>query len=190
VCCLACVALLGMAGCSGGTSGARTIAGSSNASGTVGANMAGVQMEVHISQQALNTMPGARVLTTPESAARSYLAWTSYAYRIAQSVVATPTMGADEAVRIDSYIQYNLEKKRLLDQSLQSITFRKPSIEGTRTLVPTKEKWTYRYISIDAGNKVLGGPYSASYDATYTIVKTARGWVVDSAKAKSVGEIK
>jgi hypothetical protein len=147
-------------------------------------------MAVHLSAQAIHSVPAHWVLSTPTSAVRSYLAWTSYAFRTATSAVATPTMGPEEGVRVDSYVQYNLEKARLLDQTLTHITFGKPVISSARALVPTHEEWRYRYLSIAAGNRVVGGPYSVSYDATYTVTKTPGGWLVDSVKAKALGEVK
>ena len=188
LCCLACVALLVVAGCSG-SQGTGTSTGSSDASPTVGAHMAGPAAEVHVTQEALASKPQPWVLTTPESAVRSYLDWTSYAYRIGQSSFATATMTSYEEVRVDSYVQYNIQKSRLIDQTLKSITFGKANIEGARAIVPAKEQWTYRYVSIDTGNKTLAGPYSASYDTTYTVVKSGKGWVVDSVKAKDLGTV-
>jgi uncharacterized protein YceK len=186
---LTCGALLVTAGCSSGGSG--TAAGSSNASSVAGANMAGPAAEVVVSRAAIADVPHPWVLSTPESAVRSYLAWTSYAYRIATSEVASTTMGPDEDVRVDSYIQFNLEKSRVIDQSLTSISFGTSSVEGTHTLVPTKEKWTYSYVSIQSpGGKILGGPYSASYDATYTVVRSGKDWVVYSVAAKPLGTVK
>ena len=181
--CLVCASLLVVVGCSSRKSTLGTTT-------TVGANMAGPQMPVHLSAQAFGSVPARWELATPTSAVRSYLAWTSYALRTATSAVATPTMGPDEGVRVDSYVQYNLEKGRLLDQALTHITFGKPVISSAHTLVPTHEEWRYRYLSIAAGNRVVGGPYSVSYDATYTVTKTPRGWVVDSVKAKALGEVK
>jgi hypothetical protein len=189
LCCLACVALLVVAGCSG-SQGTGTSTGSSDASPTVGAHMAGPAAEVHVTQEALASKPQPWVLTTPESAVRSYLDWTSYAYRIGQSSFATATMSSYEEVRVDSYVQYNIQKSRLIDQTLKSITFGKANLEGARAIVPAKEQWTYRYVSIDTGNKTLAGPYTASYDTTYTVVKSGKGWVVDSVKAKDLGTVK
>lgn len=188
--CLACAVLVTMTGCSNASSASKGT-GSSNASGTAGASMAGPQVQVQISQAALNSRPRPWVLSTPQSAVRSYLDWTAYAYRIATSDVATPTMGASEGVHVDSYVQFNLEKSRLLDETLSSITFGKLTVEATHTLVPTTEKWRYSYRSIKAGNKVVGGPYSVSYDTTYTVVKTKKGtWMVESAVAKALGPVK
>ena len=187
-CCLAGAALLALAGCSGGSPSTGT--GSTEASSPAGSSMAGAAVQVHIPQSAISARPDPWVLTTPQSTVRSYLDWMSYAYRIADSSVATPTMSGAQEVRIDSYIQLNLQNKRLLDQSLASITFGTPTVESTHTLVPVKEQWTYSYRSIDVGNKILGGPYSASYDTTYTVVRSGKNWVVDTVAAKAVGTVK
>jgi hypothetical protein len=180
-------AALALAGCNGGSGAA---AGSSTTTATVGANMAGPQLTVHISQQTIAAAPAPWALSTPQSTVRSYLDWTSYAYRIATSAVASPTMGADEFVRVDAYLQYNLEKSRLIDQTLTSISFGKTSVEGTHTLVPTKETWSYAYRSIALGNKVIGGSYTASYTVTYTLARSGKSWIVWSEVAKPAGTVK
>lgn len=164
--------------------------GSATTTGPVGANMAGAQQDVYVSQAAIDAKPAPMDLSTPERAITSYLAWTSYAYRIVSSAVATPAMGADQGVRVDSYIQYNLQQSRLLDQHLDSITFGTASRTATATLVPAKEKWTYSYLSIAKGGKTLGGPYSAAYETTYTLSKTPAGWVVVSIAVTPIGTIK
>ena len=61
--------------------------------------------------------PTAPMLDTPESAVESYLDWISFAYSVADSEVASPTMTPEELVRVDSYIQYNVEQQRRIDQS-------------------------------------------------------------------------
>jgi hypothetical protein len=100
-------------------------------------------------------------------------------------------MSPNEGVRVDSYTQYNIEKKRLMDEKLTSITFGAPSVGTTSTLVPAKEQWVYSYLSTAQGNKPVGGPYTASYDTTYTVVKTKKGvWLVDSVQAKANGTVK
>lgn len=160
------------------------------ASTEVGTRMAGPAVDINLTEDALDSKPAAPVLTSPESAVRSYLDWTSYAYRIGQSQVALPTMTAYQEVRVDSYIQYNVQQYRLIDQTLQSIMFGTPTVEETRTVLPAKETWTYSYVSIKNAGEVIGGPYEASYDATYVVVKNDRGdWVVDSAEAKPLGKI-
>jgi hypothetical protein len=187
---IACLLVLGMAGCSEVGTGASTGKGSADTSVTSG-HMAGPPLEVHISQATVGQQPAPWVLTTPESAVRSFLAWTAYAYRIGQSEAATRTMSATEEVQVDSYCQYNLEKGRLLDETLTSIAFGKASVGATHTLVPTKESWKYSYLSVKEGNATLGGPYSAEYETTYTVVKNTRGeWLVDSVKAKPLGTVK
>jgi hypothetical protein len=138
-----------------------------------------------------DSRPKPWVLSTPQDAVRSYLDWTSYAYRIGMSSAASATMSPYEGVRVDGYVQYNIQKRRLMDQKAESLTFGTPSVGSTSTLVPVKEEWTYRYVSVEKGNKVLGGPYTASYDVTYTVVKSKNGdWVVDSVAAKPKGEVK
>lgn len=181
--------VIAIAGCSGSQSKSSS-AGSSDTTAPVGHSMAGAASTIVVTRAAIDSKPQPPVLTTPESAVKSYLDWTSYAYRIATSDVASATMTPDEGVRVDSYIQLNVEKSQLIDQALTSITFGKPSVEATRATVTTKEKWSYRYVSIQTAGKTVGGPYTASYDATYTLAKTPKGWVVDSVKAKALGEVK
>jgi hypothetical protein len=152
--------------------------------------MGAVPVEINVTKEMLASKPTALDLTTPESAVRSYLAWTSYAYRIGISDDATPTMSPYEEVRVGAYIQLNLQKGRLIDQTLMSIVFGKPSAEATHTTVSAKEEWSYRYVSVSTAGKTVGGPYTASYDSTYTLVKSGTGWVVDSVKAKALGEVK
>jgi len=183
---VACLALVATLGCSAG-------APDSNSSGTVtrpATPHGGAPVEVQISREALENKPERPMHGTPEEAVRSYLAWTSYAYRIAQSDVATPAMTPYEQVRIDSYIQFNLQKNRIIDQSLESIEFGRPSTGATSTLVPVRERWRYRYVSTETVGETIGGPYSASYDATYTVVKSAVGWLVDSSVTRALGEVK
>jgi hypothetical protein len=153
--------------------------------------MGGPAVDVNVSQAVLDAKPKPADQTTPESAVRSYLDWTSYAYRIGFSPAATFTMTPSEGVRVDAYTQLNLQKGRLVGQTLTSITFGKPSVGTTSTLVPAKEQWTYSYLSIASGNQVLEGPYSASYDTTYTVVKDSKGvWLVDSVKATPLDTVK
>jgi hypothetical protein len=178
------------AGCS--SSAQNTTSGaSSETTNATSAHMAGPPVEVHVPQSAVDAAPGPWDLSTPASAVRSYLAWVTYADRIGQSAVATRTMSANEEVRVDSYIQFNLEKSRLIDQHLASITFGQASSGATSTLVPTKEDWTYDYLSVAEGNAVVGGPYTASYDVTYTVVRQPDGsWVVDLVTAKARDAVK
>jgi hypothetical protein len=197
---LALVMLFAMAGCSsagstGQASGQSTQAtASATASGApgggVGAHMAGQRTTIHISSAALEAKPKPWVLKTPEDAVRSYLDWTAYSFRIGTSDVATATMSGNQWVRTDAYIQFNLEQKRLIDETLTSLTVGKASVGPTSTLVPAKELWSYRYASTDQGNKTVGGPYTASYDTTYTVVKKKGVWVVDSVKATPHGTVK
>lgn len=188
-CAVATAAIAGLLSVTGCTPAKPT--NTSETTPTVGAHMAGAVIDVNVTPDAIADKPKAAVLSTPEDAVRSYLDWTSYAYRTAQSDAALPTMSNYEEVRVDSYVQYNLQQSRVIDQSLDSITFGKTSTEGTRTLVPTHETWTYRYVSVKTAGKTLEGPYKASYDATYTVIQKSKGtWVVDSVQATSLNEVK
>ena len=191
LCVLLGAALLGVSGCSGAAKSTGTSTSTASTEAT-GQHMAGPSVDVHVSQAAIDAQPAHWVLTTPQSAVRSYLDWTSYVYRIGQTDFAQSVMGAKEFVRVDAYNQYNLEQKRLIDQKLDSITFGTPkSTNSTTTLLPAQEKWTYSYLSITKGNPVSGGPYPASYDSTYTVVKNAKGeWLVDSEKVTPKGTVK
>ncbi len=139
---------------------------------------------------ASSTEPDAADLSTPASAVRSYLDWISYAYRIGVSDVASHTMTPEESVRVDSYVQYNLqERSRRIDQRLIRFDARPASVEGTRAVLGAREEWEYRYLSAD-GQTVLTDNYGASYDTTYTVVRTPDGvWVVDSVEAAPRGEV-
>jgi len=182
------VALLSVAGCTGAGSGATE---SSETVQPRGANMAGPTQKVIIARSALENRPEPWVLSSPKSAVRSYLDWISYAYRIGESSVATPTMSAEQEVRVDSYNQMNLQNGKVIDQALDDITFGTPVTRGARTLVPVHEVWTYRYVSIADVGKTLAGPHTATYDTTYTVTKNSRGdWVVDSVAVKAIGEVK
>lgn len=189
VLCVTAAVLFMTVGCSAGSEGAAPA--SSETSAAVGANMAGPVQKIVISKQAVADKPKPWVLSDPESAVRSYLDWTSYAYRITESSAATSTMTAAQEVRVDSYVQLNLQKSKLLDQALQSITFGKVSVGATSTLLPAKEQWAYRYVSIDEVGKTLAGPYSADYETVYTLVKQKNGdWLVDNVAVRSLGEVK
>lgn len=189
---VSCLTLLTLLGCSAGGNGSPSSATpSSDASGTRGSRMAGPAAEVNVTPEMVADKPAAWVLTSPESAVRSYLAWTSYGYRIGQSQVAEPTMTGNQEVRVNSYTQYNIQASKLIDQTLKSITFGTPSVETSRAVLTAKEDWSYRYLSIKKAGKPIAGPYKASYETTYTVIQKGNGdWVVDSVDAKPLGTVK
>lgn len=134
--------------------------------------------------------PVAPYLGSPEASVRSYLDWTTYAYRIMNSDVATRTMSAEEEVRVNSYLEKNRQDGVYLDQALESFNAgRVVSTGETRALVPAREVWSYRYVSISKGT---ASPfYSATYDATYAVIAKAPGtWIVDSVQVKAMGEVR
>lgn len=127
--------------------------------------------------------------TTPENAVKSYLDWTTFAYRMINSELASQAESPDEGVRVDSYIELLKQKGRGIDQHLTAFSVVRSSVEGTRTLIATKETWSYRYFSSD-GKSYLTPAYSTSYDSTYTVIKQSDGsWVVDRVQATPLDEV-
>lgn len=138
----------------------------------------------------LASQPTSITLTTPETAVESYLAWTAWAFTMANSDLATPTMTPEEEVRVNSYVQLNKEKQRVIDQRLTVLKFGKVTVEATRAIVPASESWEYRYLSID-GKRVVTPTYTARYETTYTVSAVAPDrWLVDSVEAKALDELK
>jgi len=133
--------------------------------------------------------PSPPVLTTPIDAVRSYLDWISYAYRVSDSDVASATFSPSEEVRVNSYVEYNRERGRAIEQHLTHLGLEEPDLVGTRTTVTGQESWRYRYISLRT-SRYLGGWLTATYDTTYTVVRERRGWVVDRVEAQPRGPVK
>jgi hypothetical protein len=133
--------------------------------------------------------PALPINDSPRAAVRSYLDWVTYAYRIGRSDVATPTVSAEEAVRVDAYLQKNALERKRLDQTLVSLELGAPSAEGSHTLVPTKEEWRYRYLEL-AAEKALTPYYTVSYDATYDVGTVRGSLVVFDVEATPHGEVK
>lgn len=186
---LLCVFMFALAlilgGCDG-TSGASD-GSSEETTPSVSYGMAGAPKDVVVSREAIESTPTAPVLDTPESAVRSYLDWISYGYRTAQPGFSKPTMSEAEMVRVDAYNEYNIQKDRLINQTLDSITFGEATITGSSATVSTDEEWTYWYVSITEPGKILEGPMKAEYSAVYNLLKTDTGWVVDSIDAERLG---
>ena len=155
-----------------------------------GYGMGGVDQDVALLAEWIENEPAPWDLGTPESAVRSYLDWVTYAYRVAESDVASLTQSPYQMVRIDAYIQANLQEERLLDQTLVSLTLGEPVIDGDKATVTAKEEWTYRYVSIVEAGATLEGPYPATYETTYMLVKSEQGWVVDDIEVKAIGDVK
>ncbi len=126
--------------------------------------------------------PPAADLTTPESAVTSYLDWVAFAYRTADSDVASHTMTLAEGVRVDAYIELNRQDGRAIEQSIVRFSAPPASVERTGAVVVASEDWEYRYITMSSGS--YDGPLrEASYDATYTLVLDGDTWLVDGVDA-------
>lgn len=177
------IALLTSAGCAG--TGASQPAEEEQR----GYGMGGVNQQIHLLESVVEDKPAPWDLSTPEKAVRSYLDWVSYAYRTAESDVASQTQSAYQLVRTDAYVQANLQEQRLMDQQLVSITFGTPSVEGSSAVLPAEEEWTYRYVSISEAGKTLSGPHTANYETTYKLIKEEHGWVVDDIEVTPLGTV-
>lgn len=127
-------------------------------------------------------------LGDPRSAVESYLDWVSYAYRVADSSAASPTMTAEELVRVDAYIQQNRLENRGIEQEVMSFEQRSLDIDGKRASLAASEKWEYRYFTLDPP-AYSSEPAEASYETTYSLVQTEAGWVVDDIEVETVGTV-
>jgi hypothetical protein len=135
-------------------------------------------------------MPARWDLTTPEKAVDSYLAWTTLAYRMANSEVASKAVEPYELVRVDSYIALNRQQaNKGMDRKLAAFRIRGESKDGTHTLVATAETWDYRYFSL-ADQTYISPSYTTSYDATYTVGQfPGSGWLVMDVEAKALDAV-
>jgi hypothetical protein len=107
-------------------------------------------------------------LASPESAVRSYM-W---------------------SVHVDSYIQLNRQDyKRGIEQRLTRFDKRSESVEGTQAVLVTYEEWDYRYFAL-ADETYTSPAYTASYDATYTLVSEGGRWLVDDVAASPLTPLK
>lgn len=134
--------------------------------------------------------PAAPDLSSPERAVRSYLDWISYAYRTGAPDEASPTATSEENVRIDSYVRFNLEQGRAIEQTLTAFRIGSVRAEGGTATVTAAEEWRYRYVSAPAGGQ-SSPVHGVSYDTTYTVVRAPDGrWRVDSVEARAAGEVR
>ncbi len=134
-------------------------------------------------------VPPAAELADPEAAVRSYLDWTSLAFRMANSTLSTHTHTPYQEVRVDSYIELNRQQGRGIEQRLSAFTAGlASSVEGT-ALVAASETWRYRYFSL-ATLEYVSPVHTASYEVTYTVLRQPDGrWLVDSVDARALGEV-
>jgi hypothetical protein len=134
--------------------------------------------------------PLAPDLATPEASVRSYLAWTTYASRMANSEVASHAMDPYWGVHVDSYIEkLRQEDNKGIDQRLARFEVRSTSAEVTSAVVTASEDWTYRYFSLK-DQTYLTPQYSVSYDTTYTLTLVDGKWFVSDVQAAPRGELK
>ncbi len=122
-------------------------------------------------------------LTTPEASVSTYLAWTSFAYRMANSEVATPAMTAEEWVGVDSYVEKNRQEGKAIEQYLTSLEIRSNTTQESTATIAAREEWEYRYFSLDTLGYVSDS-LAASYETTYTVVLVGSEWFVHDVEAR------
>lgn len=134
-------------------------------------------------------IPPAPDLSAPAPAVRSYLDWTSLAFRMANSSLSTHTHTPAEEVRVDSYIELNRQRGRGIEQALAAFDSSMARSGEPTALVTTQETWEYRYFSLKT-LEYLSPPHTASYEVTYTVVRQPDGrWLVGSVDARALGEV-
>jgi hypothetical protein len=129
--------------------------------------------------------PPPPALADPRTAVYSYQLWISYAYRVLNSDVASRTFDPDEEVRVNSYVMYNFQEGRAIDQRLLVAKVKAWESQGSTATVAMHEEWVYRYISTKTG-KYTTPALNASYETTYTLVRQKDNtWLVHSVEATS-----
>ncbi len=174
--------------------GGALMAGCSSDSQTAGSDTGSRSVEMTAGQFPATTPPPGQqppppALKEPRTAVYSYLLWISYAYRVLNSDVASRTFDPFEEVRVNSYVMYNLQEGRAIDQRLLEAKIKDSESKGDTATVSLREDWVYRYISTKTG-KYTTPALNASYDTTYTVVKLKDSWVVHSVEATSSAPIK
>lgn len=178
-----CVALVGASGCGPKAQPLTPDTGSVETTRT---------FDNSVKQPNTPVQPPPPMLREPRVAVYSYLVWITYAYRILNSDVATHAFSPYEEVRVNSYVQYNMQEGRAIDQELVKLDFKgKPHTGESTATVAATEQWKYRYIDIRSG-LYKGNWLSATYDSTYTVYydPARKGWLVDSVKATPRGTVK
>lgn len=132
--------------------------------------------------------PPPPMLRNPDTAVYSYLLWITFAYRVLNSDVATMAFDEWEEVRVNSYVEYNRQEGRAIDQRLLKFEPKTIETKGDTATVAAREEWVYRYISTSDGT-YSSPAHAATYDTTYTVVnKENKGWLVHEVQATPVGE--
>ena len=136
------------------------------------------------------TTPADPDLSSPTAAVGTYLEWITFAYRLADSNVATQTFTPWQEVRVDSYIQLNTQENRAIEQHLDVFELRDSITAEPTATVAAYEEWTYRYFTIDT-IEWIGEENRATYETTYTVVLQSDGrWLVADVDAEPLTELK
>lgn len=126
--------------------------------------------------------------STPEAAVHAYLDGISFAYRVADSDIASDTYSEWEYVRVDSYIELNRQEGRGIEQTLTAFEVRDQSGDESTMTVSTYEEWMYRYFSLSS-LEYTSEEMTAAYNADYTVIRDEDLWVVDKVKVAPINEV-
>ncbi len=126
--------------------------------------------------------PPPPMLRDPQTAVYSYMLWISYAYRTLNSQITTQAYDPFQEVRVSAYVDYNRQEKQALDQRILVAKVKSTESVGNTATVAMHEEWAYRYIDITTG-KYKTPVTRVTYESTYTVVKQADNWLVNSVEA-------
>lgn len=126
--------------------------------------------------------PPPPMLREPQTAVYSYMLWISYAYRTLNSQITTQAYDPFQEVRVSAYVDYNRQEKQALDQRILVAEVKSAESVGNTATVTMHEEWAYRYIDITTG-KYKTPVTHVTYETTYTVVKQADDWLVNSVEA-------
>ena len=105
----------------------------------------------NVTHPAAQPQPDAPALGTPVSAVRSYLDWTAWSLRTGRAQDASPTMTADEFVRVDAYVEMQRQRGRRVDERLDRF------VPGTASTGPRRcAGWLRASISGCVGSALPG----------------------------------
>ena len=131
--------------------------------------------------------PPPPMLRDPQTAVYSYMLWISYAYRTLNSQITTQAYDPYQEVRVSAYVDYNRQEKQALDQRILVAKVKSAESVGSTATVTMHEEWAYRYIDVTTG-KYKSPVTHVTYESTYTVVKLADDWLVNSVEASRTSQ--
>jgi hypothetical protein len=81
--------------------------------------------------------------------------------------------------KINSYIAFNIESRRLVNGNLKEITFNEITIDDDIATVVTTERWIWHYIN-PVSREQVSRVFDEVNGSTYHMKKSEGGWIVDN----------